>query len=70
MFTIIGGIKRIDSQNLFSQDGNSSIRGHRFKVRRAKFKDVQAKFFITQRVMGAWDALPGGGGGSGYDSGI
>ena len=33
--------------------------GHRFKVRGARFKgDVRGRFF-TQRVVGAWNSLPG-----------
>ena len=36
----------------------SVTREHRFKVREGKFKgDVQGRFF-TQRMMGAWNALP------------
>ena len=37
----------------------SITREHRFKVRGAKFKgDVRGRFF-TQRVVGAWNSLPG-----------
>jgi len=37
----------------------SITRGYRFKVRGAKFKgDVRGKCF-TQRVVGAWNSLPG-----------
>ena len=59
---------RVDSQKLFPRVEESITRGHRFKVRGARFKgDVRDKFF-TQKVVGAWNSLPGGGSGSRYDS--
>ena len=49
----------MDSQKLFPRVGESITRGHRFKVQGARFKeDVRDKFF-TQRVVGAWNLLPG-----------
>ena len=53
------GMDRVDSQKLFPRVEESITRGHRFKVRGARFKeDVPGKFF-TQRVVGAWNSLPG-----------
>ena len=52
------GIDRVDSQRLFPRLEVSITRGHRFKMRRGKFKgDVRGKFFM-QRMVGAWNALP------------
>ena len=49
----------MDSQKLFPRVEESITRGHRFKVQGARFKgDVRGKFF-TQRVVGAWNSLPG-----------
>ena len=49
----------MDSQKLFLRVEESITRGHRFKVRGGRFKgDVRGKFF-TQRVVGAWNSLPG-----------
>ena len=50
---------RVDSQKLLPRVEESISRGARFKVRGARFKgDVRSKFF-TQRVVGAWNSLPG-----------
>ena len=49
----------MDSQKLFPKMEESITRGHRFKVRGARFKgDVRGRCF-TQRVVGAWNSLPG-----------
>ena len=49
----------MDSQKLFPRVEESITRGHRFKVRGARFKgDVRGRF-LTQRVVGAWNSLPG-----------
>ena len=56
------GMDRVDSQKLFPRVEESIKRGHRFKVRGARFKgDVRGKFFFffTQRVVGAWNSLLG-----------
>ena len=43
----------------YSRVEESITRGHRFKVRGASFKrDVRGRFF-TERVVGAWNPLPG-----------
>ena len=43
---------------LFPRVEKSSSRGHRFKVRAAKFRgDVRGKCF-TQRVVNVWNVLP------------
>ena len=50
---------RVDSQKLFPRVEESITRGHRFKVRGARFKgDVRGRFF-TERVVGAWNTLLG-----------
>ena len=49
----------MDNQKLFPRVEESITRGHRFKVRGVRFKgDVRGRFF-TQRVVGAWNSLPG-----------
>ena len=53
------GMDRVDSQKLFPRVEESITRGHRFKVRGARFKgDVRDKSF-TQRVVDAWNSLLG-----------
>ena len=59
VYKIMRGMDRVDSQKLFPRVEESITGGHRFKVRGARFKgDVRGKFF-TQRVVGAWNSLPG-----------
>ena len=59
VYKIMRGMDRVDSQKLFPRAEESITRGHRFKVRGARFKgDVRGKFF-TQRVVGAWNLLSG-----------
>ena len=58
VYKILRGIDRVDSQCLFPRAPLLSTRGHGFKVRGGKFKgDIGGRFF-TQRVVGAWNALP------------
>ena len=58
VYKILRGIDRVDNQHLFPRAPLLCTRGHGFKVRGGKFKgDIRGKFF-TQRVVGAWNALP------------
>ncbi len=58
VYKLMRGVDRMDSQKLFPRVEESISRGHRFKLRGARFKgDVRCKFF-TQRVVGAWNSLP------------
>ena len=50
IYKIMTDMFRVDSQKLFPRVEESITRGHRFKVRGARFKgDVRGRFF-TQRV--------------------
>ena len=52
------GIDKVDNWTLFPREEMTITRGHKFKVRWERFsKDVRGSFF-TQRVVGAWNALP------------
>ena len=52
------GMDRVDSQKFFPRVEESITRGHRFKVRGARFKgDVRGKFFYTEGG-GCWNSLP------------
>ena len=44
------GIDQLNSQYLFPNIGESKTRGHRFKVRRKRYKRIQRGNFFTQRV--------------------
>ena len=49
VYKIMRGMDRVDSQKLFPRVGESITRGHRFKVRGARFKgDVRGKYFYTE----------------------
>ena len=53
------GMDRVYSQKLFPRVEESITKGHRFKMQGARFKgDVRGRSF-TQRVVGAWNSLPG-----------
>ena len=53
------GMDRVDRQKLFHRVEESITRGHRFKVRGARFEEDAQGMFFTQRVVGAWNLLPG-----------
>ena len=53
------GIDRVNGEKLFPRSEVTFTRGHRFKVRGGRFNtDIRGTYF-TQRVLGAWNALPG-----------
>lgn len=53
-------IDRISSQNLFPRMKMANTRGHNYTVREGRFNgDMQENFNFTQRVVRAWNALPG-----------
>ncbi|XP_059831389.1 uncharacterized protein LOC132397106 [Hypanus sabinus] len=58
VYKILRGIDRVDSQRLFPRAPLLSTRGHGFKLSGGRFKgDIRGRFY-TQRVVGAWNALP------------
>ena len=65
VYKIMRGMDRVDCQKLFPRAEESITRGHRFKVRGARFKEMYKASFFTQRVVGAR-----GGSRSRYDSGF
>ena len=52
------GTDQLDSQYPFPKVGKSKTRGHRFKVRRERYKNVQGSNFFTERVVSVWNKLP------------
>jgi len=66
VYKIMRGMDRVDSQKPFPRveesitGGWGGGRGDSFKVRRTTFiVVVQGTFFFTQRVVRAWNSLPG-----------
>ena len=57
-YKMIRGLDRVDSESLFPRMVTANTRGHSFKLRGDRYRtDVRGRFF-TQRVVGAWNALP------------
>ena len=53
VYKIMRGMDRVDSQKLFPRVEESITRGHRFKMRGARFKgDVRGRFFTQWWVPG------------------
>ena len=53
VYEIMRGIDQLDSQYLFPKVGESKTRGHRFKVRGARFKgDVRGRFCSWNKQRG------------------
>ena len=48
VYKIMRGIDQLDSQYLFPKVGKSKTRGHRFKMRRERYKRVQRGNFFTE----------------------
>ena len=68
VYKIMRGMDRVDSQKHFPRVEESITRGHRFKVRGARFEgDVRGRFFYTEGG-GCLELAARGGSGSGYDS--
>ena len=68
VYKIVRGMDRVDSQKLFPRVEESITRGHRFKVRGAKFKgNIRGKILYTES-SGCLELAAGGGSGSRYNS--
>ena len=59
VYKIMRGIDRVDSQYLFSRAPIVNTRGRMYKIKGGKSRgDIRGRFF-TQRVVSAWNDLPG-----------
>ena len=59
VYKIMKGIDRVNGGKLFPRSEVTITRGHGLKVRGAKYNSDIRGMFFTQRVVGAWNALPG-----------
>ena len=57
-FKILRGLVDLDSASLFQLRSDSCTRGNALKLRHAKFRLDTAKYFFSNRVFQAWNALP------------
>ena len=58
VYKIMKGIDRVNSWKLFPRSEMTNTKGHKFKVRGAMFNTDMWGTYFTQRVVGAWNALP------------
>ena len=59
MFKIMKGIDKISAHELFNRVDSDRTRGHRLRVNKRRVKMVVRQGSFTQRVVNAWNGLPG-----------
>ena len=59
MFKIMKGIDKISADELLSRIDSDSTRGHSLRVKKRRVKMVARQGTFTQRVINAWNGLPG-----------
>ena len=59
MFKIIRGIDKISAEELFNSVDGDRTRGHSLRVNKRRVKTVVKQGTFTQRVVNAWNGLPG-----------
>ena len=59
MFKIMKGINKISADELFNRVDIDRTRGHSLRVKERRVKMVERQGSFTQRVVNAWNGLPG-----------
>ena len=59
IFKIMMGIDKISAEELFNRVDSERIRGHSLGVKKRRVKTVVRQGTFTQRVVNAWNGLPG-----------
>ena len=59
MFKIMKGIDKISADELFNRVDSDRTRGHSLRVKKRRVKTVVRQGTFTQRVVNAWNGLPG-----------
>ena len=59
MFKIMKGIDKISEDELFNRLDSDRTRGHSLRVKERRVKMVVRQGTFTQRVVNAWNGLPG-----------
>ena len=59
MFKIMKGRDKISAGELFNRVDSDRTRGHSLRVKKRRVKTVGRQGFPTQRVVNAWNGLPG-----------
>ena len=59
MFKIMKGGDKISTNELFNRVDSGRTRGHSLRVKNRRVKTVARQGTFTQRVVNAWNGLPG-----------
>ena len=59
MFKTMKGIDKISADELFNRVDSDITRGHSLRVQKRRVKTVVRQGTFTQRVVNAWNGLPG-----------
>ena len=59
MFKIMKGIDKISVDELLNRVDSDRTRGHSLRLKKRKVKTVVRQGTFTQRVVNAWNGLPG-----------
>ena len=59
MFKIMKGRDKISADELFNRVDSDRTRGQSLRVKKRRVKTVVRKGYFTQRVVNAWNGLPG-----------
>ena len=59
MFKIMKGKDKISTDELFNRVDSDRTRGHSLRVKKRRVKTVVRQWTFTQRVVNAWNGLPG-----------
>ena len=59
MFKIMKGRDKISADELFNRVDGDRTRGHSLRVKKRRVKTVVRQGTFTQRVVNAWNGLPG-----------
>ena len=59
MFKIMKGVDKISEDELFNRVDSDRTRGHSLRVKKRRVKTGVRQGIFTQRVVIAWNGLPG-----------
>ena len=59
MFKIMKGRDKISADELFNRVDSDRTRGHNLRVKKRRVKTVARQGTFTQKVVNAWNGLPG-----------
>ena len=57
-FKLLKGIAKLDYSLFFKLSGDSTVRGHTYKIIKNSFRLDVRKNFFSNRVVDAWNELP------------